>query len=145
MRAIIQRVNTSQVEVEGKVIASIGKGLLVLLGVAPTDTESNSAAMAKKIAQLRIFEDTQGKMNLSVMESGGAAIVVSQFTLYADTHKGNRPSFIGAAAPEHASPLVDHFVGELRKHNIPTQAGEFGAHMLVDLQNEGPVTIFIEM
>lgn len=145
MRALIQRVNTSQVIVDGKTIADIGNGLLILLGIAPGDDEAKSTAMAKKIAQLRIFEDEQGKMNLSVMDSGGAAIVVSQFTLFADTRKGNRPSFVGAAPPDVASPLVDHFVGELRKFNIPTQAGEFGAHMLVNLQNDGPVTIWLEM
>ena len=145
MRAIIQRVNSSQVIVEGKTIADIGKGMLILLGVAPGDDETKSAAMAKKLAQLRIFEDDQGKMNLSLLDTGGAAIVVSQFTLFADTRKGNRPSFIGAAVPDLASPLVDHFIGELRKFNIPTQSGEFGAHMLVNLQNDGPVTIWMEM
>ena len=145
MRAIIQRVNNSQVVVEGKTIADIGKGMLILLGIGPEDDEAKSAAMAKKLAQLRIFEDEQGKMNLSLLDTGGAAIVVSQFTLFADTRKGNRPSFVGAAAPEKASPLVDHFVAEMRKFNIPTQSGEFGAHMLVNLQNDGPVTIWMEM
>ena len=145
MRALIQRVNSSQVIVEGKTIADISNGLLILLGIAPGDDEAKSAAMAKKIAQLRIFEDEQEKMNLSVVDTGGAAIVVSQFTLFADTRKGNRPSFVGAAPPDLASPLVDHFVSELRKFDIPTQAGEFGAHMLVNLQNNGPVTIWLEM
>ncbi len=145
MRVIIQRVKSSQVIVDGKTIADIDHGLLILLGIAPGDDEAKSTAMAKKIAQLRIFEDEQGKMNLSVLDSGGAAIVVSQFTLFADTRKGNRPSFVGAAPPDLASPLVDHFAGELRKFNIPTQAGEFGAHMLVNLQNDGPVTIWLEM
>ena len=145
MRAIVQRVNSSQVIVDGKTIADIGKGLLILLGVAPGDDEAKSVAMAKKLAQLRIFEDDQGKMNLSLLDTGGAAIVVSQFTLFADTRKGNRPSFIGAAAPDLAAPLVDHFIGELRKLNIPTQSGQFGAHMLVNLQNDGPVTIWMEM
>jgi D-tyrosyl-tRNA(Tyr) deacylase len=145
MRAIIQRVNTSQVIIDGKTVADIGKGLLILLGIAPEDDEAKSTAMAKKIAQLRILEDDQGKMNLSLLDTGGAAIVVSQFTLFADTRKGNRPSFVGAAAPEKASPLVDHFVGELQKAGVPTQCGEFGAHMLVNLQNDGPVTIWMEM
>lgn len=145
MRAIIQRVNSSQVMVEGKTIADISKGMLILLGIGPDDDEAKSAAMAKKLAQLRIFEDDNGKMNLSLMDTGGAAIVVSQFTLFADTRKGNRPSFVGAAPPEKALPLVDHFVGELRKFGIPTQTGEFGAHMLVNLQNDGPVTIWMEM
>jgi D-tyrosyl-tRNA(Tyr) deacylase len=145
MRALIQRVNTSQVIVEGRTIAEISKGLLILLGIAHGDDVLKSAAMAKKIAQLRIFEDEQGKMNRSVVDCGGAAIVVSQFTLLADTRKGNRPSFVGAAAPDLASSLVDHFVEELRKFNIPTQTGEFGAHMLVNLQNDGPVTIWLEI
>jgi len=145
LRAIIQRVNSSQVIVEGKTIADISKGMLILLGIGPDDDETKSAAMAKKLAQLRIFEDDAGKMNLSLLDTGGAAIVVSQFTLFADTRKGNRPSFVGAAAPEKASPLVDHFVDELRKLGIPTQSGEFGAHMLVNLQNNGPVTIWMEM
>ena len=145
MRAIIQRVNTSQVIVEGKTIAEIGKGMLILLGIGPEDDEGKCATMAKKLAQLRIFEDEQGKMNLSLLDTGGAAIVVSQFTLFADTRKGNRPSFVGAAATEKASPLVDHFVSEMRKFNISIQCGEFGAHMLVNLQNDGPVTIWMEM
>lgn len=145
MRAIIQRVNFSQVIVEGKTIADISNGMLILLGIGPDDDEAKSAAMVKKLAQLRIFEDDNGKMNLSLLDTGGAAIVVSQFTLFADTRKGNRPSFVGAAPPEKALPLVDHFVGELRKFGIPTQTGEFGAHMLVNLQNDGPVTIWMEM
>jgi D-tyrosyl-tRNA(Tyr) deacylase len=145
MRAIIQRVNSSQVIVEGKTLAEIGKGMLILLGIGPEDDEIKSTAMARKLAQLRIFEDDQGKMNLSLLDTGGAAIVVSQFTLFADTRKGNRPSFVGAAAPEKASPLVDHFVNELQKLGVPTQTGEFGAHMLVNLQNDGPVTIWMEM
>ncbi len=145
MRAIIQRVNTSQVIVAGKTIADIGKGMLILLGIGPEDDETKCAAMAKKLAQLRIFEDAQGKMNLSLLDTGGAAIVVSQFTLFADTRKGNRPSFIGAAAPDKASPLVDVFARDLRGFGVPTQMGEFGAHMLVILQNDGPVTIWLEM
>jgi D-tyrosyl-tRNA(Tyr) deacylase len=145
MRAIIQRVNNSQVTVEGRTIADIEKGMLILLGIGPGDDEAKSTTMAKKIAQLRIFEDEQGKMNLSLLDTGGSAVVVSQFTLFADTSKGNRPSFIGAASPELAAPLVDHFVEELRKFNIPTKPGEFGAHMLVNLQNDGPVTIWLEM
>jgi D-tyrosyl-tRNA(Tyr) deacylase len=144
MRAIIQRVNYSQVIVEGKVIAEIKKGLVILLGVGPDDDSTRAAALAKKIAQLRIFEDDQGKMNLSLLDTGGEAIVVSQFTLFADTKKGNRPSFINAAPPEMARPLVDFFVGEFRKLDIPTQSGEFGAHMLVNLQNDGPVTIWMD-
>ena len=145
MRAVLQRVNFGKVVVEGKTTAEIGKGLVILLGIGPTDDAVKCAQMAKKIAQMRIFEDKQEKMNLSVLDVGGAAIVVSQFTLYADTRKGNRPSFTEAAKPELASPLVDKFVEELIALGVPTQAGIFGAHMLVSLENDGPVTICMEM
>jgi D-aminoacyl-tRNA deacylase len=145
MRAVIQRVNYGQVVVEGKTTAKIDKGLVILLGIGPSDDAAKTAVMAKKIAQLRIFEDDQEKMNLSLLDVHGQAIVVSQFTLYADTHKGNRPSFIDAAKPDLASPLVDQFLAELTKLGIPTQTGVFGAHMLVSLENDGPVTICLEM
>jgi len=144
VRAVIQRVNYGRVTIEGRVTADIGKGLVILLGVGPGDDVEKSAALAKKIARLRIMEDAQGKMNLSILDTGGAAVVVSQFTLYADTRKGNRPSFTEAAPPQIASPLVDHFVAQLRRLGIPTQTGEFGAHMLVALENDGPVTIWID-
>lgn len=144
MRAVVQRVNYGRVTIDGRVSADIDKGLVILLGVGPDDNEEKSAALAKKIAQLRIMEDDQGKMNLSLLDTGGSAVVVSQFTLFADTRKGNRPSFINAAPPEIASPLVDHFVAQLRSYGIPTQTGEFGAHMLVALENDGPVTLWIE-
>ena len=144
MRAVVQRVNYGRVTVEGRVTADIGKGLVILLGVGPDDTEESSTALAQKIARLRIMEDDQGKMNLSVLDIGGSAVVVSQFTLFADTRKGNRPSFIGAAPPDLASPLVDHFVAQLQALGVPTQTGEFGAHMLVALENDGPVTIWLE-
>jgi len=141
---VIQRVNYGRVTIEGRVTADIGKGLVILLGIGPGDDVEKSAALAKKIAQLRIMEDAQGKMNLSILDTGGSAVVVSQFTLYADTRKGNRPSFTDAAPPQTASPLVDHFVAQLRALGIPTQTGEFGAHMLVALENDGPVTIWME-
>jgi D-tyrosyl-tRNA(Tyr) deacylase len=144
MRAVVQRVHRGSVQVEGKTIASIQRGYVVLLGVGPSDTEAAAAALAKKIALLRVFEDDQGKMNLSIQEVGGQALVVSQFTLYADTSRGNRPSFINAALPEYASPLVDYFAASLVSHGIPVQQGEFGAHMLVDIENDGPVTIWFE-
>ena len=144
MRAVIQRVNYGRVTIDGRVNAEIGRGLVILLGIGPGDDETKSTALAKKISQLRIMEDSQGKMNLSLLDTGGAAIVVSQFTLFADTRKGNRPSFVNAAPPDIASPLVDHFVEQLRAMGIPTQTGEFGAHMLVSLENDGPVTIWIE-
>lgn len=145
MRAIIQRVNFGQVIIDGKTVADIQSGMVILLGIGRGDDQAKATQMVKKIAQLRIFEDENGKMNLSLLDTSGAAIVVSQFTLYADTHKGNRPSFIDAAPPELASPLVDFFVDELRKFGVSTQTGEFGAHMLVHLQNDGPVTISLEM
>jgi D-tyrosyl-tRNA(Tyr) deacylase len=144
MRAVVQRVNCGRVTIDGRVTADIAKGLVILLGVGPDDNEEKSAALAKKIAQLRVMEDDQGKMNLSLLDTGGSAVVVSQFTLFADTRKGNRPSFVKAAPPEIASPLVDLFVAQLRSYGIPTQTGEFGAHMLVALENDGPVTIWIE-
>jgi D-aminoacyl-tRNA deacylase len=145
MKAVIQRVNYGQVVVDGETTAKIGKGLVILLGIGPEDNAEKTAALAKKIAQLRIFEDEQEKMNLSLLDVHGQAIVVSQFTLYADTRKGNRPSFTDAAKPELARPLVDQFVGELIQLGISTQTGVFGAHMLVSLENDGPVTICMEM
>jgi D-aminoacyl-tRNA deacylase len=144
MRAVIQRVRRGSVAVDGKTISSIQNGLIILLGIGPTDTESVAAAMTKKISLLRIFEDEQGKINLSVKDTGGQAIVVSQFTLYADTRKGNRPSFTDAAPPELARRLVDRFAALLNEQGVPTQTGEFGAHMLVSLENDGPVTIILE-
>ena len=145
MRAVIQRVTRASVTVEGDRVSEIGNGLLILLGIGPEDNEEKARAMTKKIAALRIFEDDADKMNLSVRDLGGSAIVVSQFTLYADCRKGNRPSFVGAAAPSLASPLVDRFVELLEEQGVPTQTGVFGAHMDVELLNSGPVTIILEM
>lgn len=145
MRAVIQRVRRGSVSVEGKTLAEIEKGLVILLGVGPEDDETTAQAMARKTALLRIFEDDQMKMNLSVLDIKGEAIVVSQFTLYGDTRKGNRPSFIGAALPDVARPLVERFAGALREQGVPTQTGEFGANMLVKIENDGPVTILLEM
>ena len=145
MKAIIQRVKYGSVTVENKIIAQIEQGLVILLGVGPDDTEENAQLLARKISQMRIFEDDNGKMNLSVIDKDGQAIVVSQFTLFANTKKGNRPSFIDAAPPEIASPLVDRFVDLLNDYGVPTQQGEFGAHMLVKIENDGPVTITLEL
>lgn len=144
MRALIQRVSKASVTVEGQIISQIGRGLLILLGVGHGDTEEQTTFLAEKTANLRIFEDEQGKTNLSILDVKGEAIVVSQFTLYADTRKGRRPSFIDAALPEVAEPLVDRFVELLRRHGIPTQTGKFGAHMEVQIHNDGPVTIWLE-
>ena len=145
MKAVIQRVAHASVTVEGDRVSEIGDGLLILLGIGPDDTEEKARLMTKKIAALRIFQDDADKMNLSVRDIGGSAIVVSQFTLYADCRKGNRPSFVGAAAPALASPLVDRFAELLNKQGVPTQTGVSGAHMDVDLLNSGPVTIILEM
>lgn len=144
MRALIQRVSKASVTVEGEAISRIGKGLVVLLGVGHGDGEAQAAFLAEKVANLRIFEDELGKTNLSIQDVKGEAIVVSQFTLYADTRKGRRPSFIDAALPEVAEPLVDRFVELLRGHGVPTQTGRFGTHMEVEIHNDGPVTIWLE-
>lgn len=144
MRAIIQRVSRCSVSVNNQTVAAIGSGLLVLVGAGHEDDTARAEALARKIARLRIFEDNAGKMNLSLLETGGAALVVSQFTLFADTRKGNRPSFTGAMAPEPASALVDQFAGCLRSEGIPVQQGVFGAHMVIELVNDGPVTISLE-
>lgn len=145
MRAVIQRVTRASVTVEGNRVAEIRNGLLILLGIGPEDDEEKARAMTKKIAALRIFQDEAEKMNLSVRDVDGKAVVVSQFTLYADCRKGNRPSFVGAATPSMASPLVDRFAELMEEQGVPTQTGIFGAHMDVDLLNSGPVTILLEM
>ena len=144
MRAVIQRVREGRVTVEGEVIAEIGQGLVILLGVAPGDSMATAEQMADKIAYLRIFEDDDEKMNCSLLDVGGEAIVVSQFTLYADTSRGRRPSFIGAAKPDLAELLVTACAEMLTMRGVPTQTGVFRAHMAVALENDGPVTIIIE-
>jgi D-tyrosyl-tRNA(Tyr) deacylase len=145
MRALIQRVSRGSVTVNNTMVADeIGTGLMIFLGVGHEDSEEKAAQLAKKISNLRIFGDREGKMNLSILDVSGQAIVVSQFTLYADTRKGNRPSFINAAKPEMADPLVNYFADQLRSFGIPVQQGQFGAEMMVSLVNDGPVTIWIE-
>jgi D-tyrosyl-tRNA(Tyr) deacylase len=144
MRALIQRVRSAQVTVNDRIAAEITHGLVILLGIGQGDTEENARFLVEKIVSLRIFEDKQGRFNLSLLDQPGAAIVVSQFTLYADTRKGRRPSFTKAAPPELAAPLVDKFADLLRARGVPTQTGVFGAHMLVEIQNDGPVTIWLE-
>ena len=144
MRTLIQRVSKASVTVEGKVISQIGKGLVVLLGIGLEDGEEQVKFLADKVANLRIFEDEQGKTNLSILDVQGETIVVSQFTLYANTQKGRRPSFIEAALPDVAEPLVNRFVELLSGHGVPTQTGKFGADMEVEIHNDGPVTIWLE-
>jgi D-tyrosyl-tRNA(Tyr) deacylase len=144
MRIVLQRVTRARVSVEDQVIAEIGPGLVLLVGIGPTDGEDQARYLAEKIANLRVFEDQDDKMNLSLLDVGGSALVVSQFTLYADTRKGRRPSFTDSAHPQIAEPLVKSFVGFLDKQGVPTQSGEFGAHMLVEIANDGPVTIYLE-
>jgi len=144
MRALLQRVTRASVSVEGQTVAAIGPGLLILLGIGEGDTEEQARFLAEKSAQLRIFEDSAGKFNLSVLETHGEALVVSQFTLYGDARKRRRPSFSGAARPEVAAPLVEKFCEYLRAQGVPTQTGIFAAHMLVEIHNDGPVTIWLE-
>ena len=144
MRALIQRVKSGKVSVDNQTVAEIAHGLVILLGIGQGDNEEKARFLVDKIATLRIFEDDQGKFNLSMLDQGGAVIVVSQFTLYADTRKGRRPSFTEAAPPEVAAPLVEKFAELLRARGVPTQTGVFGAHMLVEIQNDGPVTIWLE-
>jgi D-aminoacyl-tRNA deacylase len=144
MRAVVQRVRSGTVSVAGQQIAAIQKGFVILLGISPQDSDADAAILARKIALLRVFEDQQGKMNLSILDIKGQALVVSQFTLYADTRKGNRPSFTDAALPEIAQPLVKQFVANLKNQGVPVMQGEFGAHMLVEIQNDGPVTIWLD-
>jgi D-aminoacyl-tRNA deacylase len=144
MRVVVQRVQHGRVSVDGRKVAEIGRGVVILLGIGHGDGELQAQYLAQKIAHLRIFEDERGKINRSLLEVGGEAIVVSQFTLYADTRKGRRPSFTDAAQPEIANSLVDAFAQKLSDEGVPTQMGEFGAHMLVDIANDGPVTIWME-
>ena len=145
MRAVIQRVSHSNVTIEGKQVATIGHGLLILLGVIDDDTEADIQWLSKKIANLRIFPDDEGVMNKSVIDADGEAIVVSQFTLHANTKKGNRPSYIKAAKPNVAIPLYERFVATLEEDiGKKVQTGEFGADMKVTLLNDGPVTIIID-
>jgi len=144
MRLVLQRVRSGRVLVAGHAISDIGPGFVILLGVGPGDGEAQARTLCEKIANLRVFEDEQGKMNRSLLEVGGQALVVSQFTLYADTRKGRRPSFTDAALPEIARPLVERFAEMLRELGVPTRTGEFGAHMLVEIANDGPVTIWLE-
>ncbi|RMF57256.1 MAG: D-tyrosyl-tRNA(Tyr) deacylase [Calditrichaeota bacterium] len=144
MKAVIQRVREASVEVDGKVIGEIEKGLVVLLGVGNEDEKADAEYLAEKIANLRIFGDEEDKMNLSIRDVGGGILAISQFTLYASTRKGRRPSFTHAAPPEKAVPLYEYFMECLQKLDIPVSSGEFGAMMLVKIFNDGPVTIIMD-
>jgi len=145
LRALLQRVSRAAVSVEGQEIARIGPGLVVLLGVGHGDGEAQVRQMADKVLNLRIFADAEGKSNLSALDVGADVLVVSQFTLYADTRKGRRPSFVDAAPPEVAAPLVDSFAELVRRAGLRVGTGQFGAHMLVEIYNDGPVTIWLEV
>ncbi|MFT6395625.1 MAG: D-tyrosyl-tRNA(Tyr) deacylase [Bradymonadia bacterium] len=144
MRAVVQRVSSARVEIEGEVVGQIGEGLLVLLGAGEEDTDRDLDYTVHKVASLRIFEDDEGKMNLSVEDKAAEVLVVSQFTLYGDCRKGRRPSFVSAMHPDQASPMVDRFVEGLQARGLTVQTGRFGADMDVHLLNRGPVTLLID-
>lgn len=146
MRAVLQRATSGRVLVDGAVVGELAPapGFVILLGVGPQDGEEEARLLADKVAGLRVFADDDGKMNRSLVDVGGGALVISQFTLYADTRRGRRPGFTGAAAPAQAEPLVERFMQELRAHGVATQGGRFGADMQVELTNSGPVTILFD-
>jgi len=144
MRAVLQRVARASVAVNGETVGTVARGWLVLLGVAPADTPAQVEWLAEKVAHLRAFEDAEGKMNLSVLDVNGGALVVSQFTLYGECTKGRRPSFTGAAPPAVAEPLYEAFVVALKARGVPVNTGRFGADMRVELLNDGPVTFVID-
>lgn len=145
MRVVVQRCSRAEVRIDGNSVGKIGQGFMLLVGITETDTTTEADLLAKKIAQLRVFEDEAGKMNLAIRDVGGAILSISQFTLYADCRKGNRPSFIRAARPEQASPLYDYFNETLRTtYGLTVETGRFGADMKVDFINDGPVTILLD-
>lgn len=145
MRIVVQRVSSASVVVDDDVVGEIGRGLLLLVGAEDSDTEDDAATAVDKIANLRIFGDEAGKMNRSVLDTGGSVLVVSQFTLLADIRKGRRPSFVGAGSPEHAEHLLGELASGFASLGLPTETGRFGARMKVDLVNDGPVTIVVEV
>ncbi|MCM1225915.1 MAG: D-aminoacyl-tRNA deacylase [Clostridium sp.] len=144
MKAVVQRVTHASVKVDGEVKGSIGKGFLVLLGVGRNDTEADADRLVKKLVNLRIFSDENDKINLSLSDVGGSLLVISQFTLYADCRKGNRPNFIQAGSPDMAERLYEYFIGECKKHIPIVEKGVFGADMKVELLNDGPFTVVLE-
>ena len=144
MRLLVQRVLNSNVKVDGKVVGEINKGYMVLLGITHDDGKENADYLVNKLLNLRVFEDENGKMNLNIKQVGGELLIISQFTLYANTKDGNRPSFTDAAKPDKANELYEYFVEKCKKENIKTETGIFGADMKVSLTNDGPVTILLE-
>lgn len=144
MRAVVQRVQRAAVRIADQTVAAIGSGLCVLVGISTADGPGEASALAHKVAHLRIFGDEQGKLNRSVLDVGGSVLVVSQFTLYGDTSRGRRPSFVHAAPPEHAEPLCDHFVAALRHYGLHVATGRFRATMAVEILNDGPVTLILD-
>ena len=144
MKLVVQRVKNANVSIENNIVGKINQGFVVLLGVSNEDTKENADYLVKKLLNLRVFSDNDDKMNLSIKAIEGELLIVSQFTLYANCKKGNRPSFIEAAKPEHAKPLYEYFINECRKENLNVQTGEFGADMQIELINDGPVTILLE-
>lgn len=145
MRALVQRTSRAEVRVNGEVVGAIDRGLVVLLGVGRDDGPREARALARKVAKLRVFEDDEGKMNHALVDVGGEALVVSQFTLYADTSRGNRPGFAGAAPPERADALYGEFTGALEERGVPVRTGVFRAAMEVELVNDGPVTLWLDV
>jgi D-tyrosyl-tRNA(Tyr) deacylase len=144
LRLVLQRVSRAAVRVDDETIASIGRGLLVLIGVAEGDDEATAERLAAKTAELRVFSHAEGRFNLSLLDAGGEALVVSQFTLHADTRRGRRPSFTAAARPEVAAPLVEAYAAALERLGVPVERGRFGAMMAVELVNDGPVTLILD-
>lgn len=144
MKLVVQRVKNANVSIENNIVGKINQGFVVLLGVSNEDTKENADYLVKKLLNLRVFSDNDDKMNLAIKDIEGELLIVSQFTLYANCKKGNRPSFIEAAKPEHAKPLYEYFINECRKENLNVQTGEFGADMQIELINDGPVTILLE-
>jgi len=144
MRAVIQRVRLARVRVDGRTVGEIGAGIVVLLGIAKGDLNEAAHHLAEKTANMRIFDDAEGKMNVSLLESGGAALVVSQFTLYGDVRRGRRPGFERAAPPSEANPTYEEYIARLKSLGVPVETGIFQAHMVVELENDGPVTILVD-
>ena len=144
MKLVVQRVNKAQVEVDGKIVGKINKGFMVLCGITHDDTEKQADILARKLCNLRVFEDENEKMNLSIKDINGQILVISQFTLFADCKKGNRPSFTNAGSPEHANKLYEYFIKQIENQQIEVEHGIFGENMKVSLTNDGPVTIILE-